>query len=68
MNEVCEVKTWNEMVAHIRKYHVDSKFKGPIVIGRYLGPDPRIGWKETYMVMADGYPVGYLDCNGEDPK
>lgn len=27
----------------------------------YSGEDPRIGWKETHLVLVDGKPVGFAD-------
>lgn len=74
MKELFEAKTWAEIDAHIRKRHLifpDAEHT-TIVVERYGGPDERIGWKETYLVLektfpsGKEYPVGYLDCSGAD--
>lgn len=30
-------------------------------IEEYAGPDPRIGWMMTYIVLLDGMPIGFTD-------
>lgn len=67
MKECFEAETWAEMENHIR---IDNPNMGrvPVVVGRYIGPDTRIGWKETYVVTMDGWIVGYIDSNGKNPE
>ncbi|BDD79792.1 hypothetical protein [Burkholderia phage FLC9] len=61
------MKTIQPTEAAIRKYFVEQELFGYnesslINVVKYgSGPDTRIGWDETYLVMLDGHPAAMTD-------
>lgn len=58
MKESVELSDRDALYRHIQQTEGD----GTIVVARYMdGPDERIGWKHTRIVLLNGTPVGFCE-------
>ncbi len=71
MKECVEVDGLSGLIGHLRNVHpaYGPPFDPKISISPYSGPDDRIGWKQTCIVIQEGWgPIGFTDeCQEQKP-
>lgn len=68
MAEMVKLASKADLIAHLKKWHAEM-YGAPEINEDTLhikpygsGPDTRIGWEQTFIVMLDGWgPVGFSD-------
>ena len=65
MAELVSIKTISEFIWHIRATFPEVPIDAQLSIEPYGdGPDERIGWKQTFIIIAEGFgPLGFTDSD-----